>query len=139
MVYAVIRRRNVGIVFSELPAKKPALEGRQLFGSADDKPWMKVSDGVRKKLVLSTDGSSVSPVGEVWETRAEVSFNTGPAPFGEFDIFFTGRFSTEGKVMEPYAVRYFESEVPAPPILSESDGGLVIAAKFDRPVLPTSD
>ena len=139
MVYAVLRRRNVGIVFSEPPAKKPALEGRQLFGAPDNKPWIQVSEGVRRRFALVAHGDASSPSGEIWECEAGASFQTGPAPFGEFDIFYKGGFFTEGRLMEPYSVRYFESERPGPRIWSETDGSVVIVARFDRPALATID
>ena len=135
MTHAVLRRRKVGIVFMEDPpsyGSKSSKEGRQLYGLASSTPWEELGD-TRRKVTLGKDGEA--PLIEVIEGRKGASIETGPAPFGEFLVFYKGTFSTEGRRVEGVSLRFAETKDPTPKIVCETDGATVIVARYDRPLL----
>jgi hypothetical protein len=132
MKHMVLRRTKVGVVRQERPVTKPALEDRQLIGLERDFEWEGAGNGLRRKVLMGRDSNG--PVGEIFECGKGAKIETGTAPFGEFAVFYKGTFETEGRVLDGYALRYTESKQPTPPITSKTDGGIIVVAKYDRPV-----
>jgi len=137
MTCAILRRRKIGIVWMHDPpsfGSKRDKQGREFYGVAEKTRWENMSGGIRRKVTMGATGDG--PVFEVIEGKKGSVIDTGPAPYGEYVIFYKGKFRTEGKEVESYALRYAEGKGRTPQIVCESDGAMVLVAKYDRPVLP---
>jgi len=131
---ALLRQRKVGFVDMDEPPSYGAganKEGKEVFFLASATKWENVGNGVRRKVTGAGDGKG--PEYRIMEGAKGAVLQTGSAPYGEFVIFCKGSFTTSGRDIESYSVRFVEGKEATPPITCRTDGATIISAKFYRP------